>query len=258
MGNVLKTIIVEDEAGGRNSLRAILKSIDEVVLVGEASNADEAKILIADESPDLVLLDIEMPFKNGFDLLSEISTRTFEVIFTTAYESYAIKAIKFSALDYLLKPIDSEELKVAVLRACMKRMEKTYRPQEQIDNLLGNLKLINKQNFKLCLPTAEGSLFVPIDDIIRCESDTNYTRFFFNGGLKPILVAKTLKEFEDFLVDFGFCRVHNSHLINLKFIRRYVKGDGGVVVMADGSQVEISRRKKEIFQKALDIETGFI
>ncbi|MBU3663926.1 MAG: response regulator, partial [Bacteroidetes bacterium] len=118
MGNVLKTIIVEDEAGGRNSLRAILKSIEEVVLVGEASNADEAKILIADESPDLVLLDIEMPFKNGFDLLSEISTRTFEVIFTTAYESYAIKAIKFSALDYLLKPIDSEELKVAVLRAC--------------------------------------------------------------------------------------------------------------------------------------------
>jgi len=258
MSNVLRTIIVEDEHGGRNALRSILKSMDEVLLVGEASNADEAKILILEEAPDLVLLDIEMPFKNGFDLLSEIPKRNFEVIFTTAYDSYAIKAIKFSALDYLLKPIDPEELKVAVLRACVKRAQTTYRPQDQIENLLDNLKLINKQNFKLCLPTVEGSLFIPIEDIVRCESDANYTRFFLNGDTKPILVSKTLKEFEDFLTDYGFCRVHNSHLINLKFIRRYLKGEGGVAVMADGSQVEISRRKKEIFQKALDKETGFI
>jgi two-component system LytT family response regulator len=148
MSNVLRTIIVDDEHGGRNALRSILKSMDEVLLVGEASNADEAKILILEEAPDLVLLDIEMPFKNGFDLLSEIPKRTFEVIFTTAYDSYAIKAIKFSALDYLLKPIDPEELKVAVLRACVKRVQTTYRPQDQIENLLDNLKLINKQNFK--------------------------------------------------------------------------------------------------------------
>jgi two-component system LytT family response regulator len=255
---VLRTIIVEDELGGRNALKAILKNFEEITLIGEASNAIEAKELISELKPDLLLLDIEMPFKNGFDLLSDIPDRTFDVIFTTAYNSYAIKAIKFSAIDYLLKPVDPEELADAIARVFEKKKHNSYQPQLQIENLLDNLKSINKQNFKLSLPTSEGTLFIPIEDIVRCESDANYTRFFFKDGTKPVVVSKTLKEFEELLNDYGFCRVHNSHMINLKFIRRYIRGEGGIVVMLDGTEVEVSRRKKEIFQKALEKETGFI
>jgi len=254
----LRTIIVEDELGGRNALKAILKNCEEITLIGEASNAIEAKDLIVSLKPDLLLLDIEMPFKNGFDLLSEIIDRTFDVIFTTAYDSYSIRAIRFSAIDYLLKPVDPDELSDAVARVFEKKKHNSYQPQLQIENLLDNLKSINKQNFKLSLPTAEGTLFIPIEDIVRCESDANYTRFFFKDGTKPVVVSKTLKEFEELLNDYGFCRVHNSHMINLKFIRRYIRGEGGIVVMLDGTEVEVSRRKKEIFQKALEKETGFI
>jgi two-component system, LytTR family, response regulator len=256
--NILRSIIVEDELGGRNALKAILKQFPEVLLVGEASNAEEARVLIAELKPDLLLLDIEMPFKNGFELLSEIPDRTFDVIFTTAYDSYAIRAIKFSAIDYLLKPVDPEELQMALERVLEKKNHNSYQPQLQIENLLDNLKSIHKQNFKLSLPTAEGTLFIPIEEIMRCESDANYTRFFFKDGTKPVVVSKTLKEFEELLSDYGFCRIHNSHMINLKFIRRYIRGEGGTVVMLDGTEVEVSRRKKEIFQKALEKETGFI
>lgn len=254
----LRTIIVEDELGGRIALKAILKNCEDITLIGEASNAAEAKVLISELKPDLLLLDIEMPFKNGFDLLSEIPDRTFDVIFTTAYDSYAIRAIKFSAIDYLLKPVDPEELEDAIGRVLEKKMHNSYQPQLQIENLLDNLKSINKQNFKLSLPTSEGILFIPIEEIVRCESDANYTRFFFKDGAKPVVVSKTLKEFEELLSDYGFCRIHNSHMVNLKFIRRYIKGEGGTVVMQDGTEVEVSRRKKEIFQKALENETGFI
>lgn len=252
MGKGLKTIIVEDESRGRNALRALLSQIDGVQLKGEASNVDDAIVMIEAEEPDLVLLDIEMPFKNGFDLLAALPKRTFDVIFTTAYDSYAIKAFKFSAIDYLLKPIDPEELKAAIEKTAAKRENEVHQPQLQINNLLENLKSMNKQNFKLSLPTFEGSLFVPIDDIIRCESDANYTRFHIKSEVKPILVSKTLKDYDELLTEYGFCRVHHSHLINLKFIKKYIKGEGGIVVMLDGAEVEVSRRKKEVFQKSLE------
>ncbi len=252
MGKELKTIIVEDEARGRNALKAMLNHISDVKLIGEASNVDEGIALIENGDPDLVLLDIEMPFKNGFDLLAAIPNRKFDVIFTTAYDSYAIRAFKFSAIDYLLKPIDPEELKCAIEKTATKRQNDIHQPQLQINNLLENLKSMNKQNFKLSLPTFEGSLFIPIDDIIRCESDANYTRFHIRNETKPIMVSKTLKDYDELLTDYGFCRVHHSHLINLKFIKKYIKGEGGIVVMLDGSEVEVSRRKKEVFQKSLE------
>ncbi|MDZ4668185.1 MAG: LytTR family DNA-binding domain-containing protein [bacterium] len=248
----LKTIIVEDELRGRNALKAMLLQINGVKLVAEAANVDEAIKYIMDLCPDLVLLDIEMPFKNGFDLLAALPDRTFDVIFTTAYDSYAIKAIKFSAIDYLLKPIDPEELIVAIEKTAEKRKIAQHQPRLQINNLLENLRTVNKQNFKLSLPTSEGALFIPIDEIIRCESDTNYTRFFITSEARPLLVSKTLKDYEELLTDYGFCRVHHSNMINLKFIKKYIKGEGGVVVMIDGAEVEVSRRKREVFQKSLE------
>ncbi|MCE2741054.1 MAG: LytTR family DNA-binding domain-containing protein [Sphingobacteriales bacterium] len=252
MDNTIKTLIVEDEEKGRSVLKAMLHEIPEVNLVGESPNVEDAILKIQLHNPDLVLLDIEMPYKNGFDLLAALPQRTFDVIFTTAYDSYAIKAIKFSAVDYLLKPIDQEELKIAIEKTAEKRKKIQHEPQAQITNLLENLKAINKHNFKLALPTSTGSIYIPVDEIIRCESDTNYTKFYFKNDERPTLVSKTLKDYEELLTDFGFCRVHHSHLINLKFIREYIKGDGGTIIMFDGTEVEVSRRKKEIFQKALE------
>jgi two-component system LytT family response regulator len=258
MDNVLKTLIVEDEARGRNALKAMLKEISEVNLIGESPDVEDAILKIQIHNPDLVLLDIEMPYKNGFDLLAALPNRTFDVIFTTAYDSYAIKAIKFSAIDYLLKPIDPEELKIAIDKTFEKRKKIQHQPQLQINNLLDNLKAINKQNFKLSLPTSDGAIYVPIDEIIRCESDTNYTKFYFINEDRPTVVSKTLKDYDELLTDFGFCRVHHSHLVNLKFIKKYIRGEGGTVVMSDGTEVEVSRRKREIFQKALEKFTTII
>jgi len=258
MDNLLKTLIVEDEVRGRSALKAMLSEINEVVLIGESPGVEDAIIKIKIHNPDLILLDIEMPFKNGFELLAALPDRSFDVIFTTAYDSYALKAIKFSAIDYLLKPIDSEELKIAINKTIEKRKQIQHQSNLQMNNLLDNLKTINKQNFKLSLPNASGSIFVPINEIIRCESDANYTRFFLENEAKVILVSKTLKEYDELLTDFGFCRVHHSHLINLKFIKKYIRGEGGTVVMLDGTEVEVSRRKKEIFQKALENYTAIL
>jgi two-component system LytT family response regulator len=258
MDNLLKTLIVEDEARGRSALKTMLSEINEVLLIGESPDVEDAIIKIKIHNPDLILLDIEMPFKNGFDLLAALPNRNFDVIFTTAYDSYALKAIKFSAIDYLLKPIDPEELKLAINKTIEKRKQIQHQSNLQMNNLLDNLKTINKQNFKLSLPNASGSIFVPINEIIRCESDANYTRFFLENEAKVILVSKTLKEYDELLTDFGFCRVHHSHLINLKFIKKYIRGEGGTVVMLDGTEVEVSRRKKEIFQKALENYTAIL
>ena len=252
MNNLLKTLIVEDEARGRKALKAMISEINEVTLIGESPDVEDAIIKIQIHNPDLILLDIEMPYKNGFDLLAALPNRSFDVIFTTAYDSYALKAIKCSAIDYLLKPIDPEELKLAIYKTIEKRRKTQYQSHLQMNNLLDNLKAINKQNFKLSLPNANGSVFVPINEIIRCESDANYTRFFLENETKAILVSKTLKDYDELLTDFGFCRVHHSHLINLKFIKKYIRGEGGIVVMVDGTEVEVSRRKREVFQKALE------
>lgn len=254
----LKTILVEDELRGRNALRALVSRVPNLLLVGEAGNVDEASSLIHELEPDLVLLDIEMPAKSGFDLLADLPNRTFDVIFTTAFDNYAIRAIKFSAIDYLLKPVDLDELIAAVNKTAEKRQQSDHQPQLQISNLLENLKSINKRNIKLSLPTSDGSLFIPVDEIIRCESDANYTRFFLKNETRPVLVSRTLKDYEELLKDYEFCRVHHSHLINLKFIKKYIKGEGGVIVMADGAEVEVSRRKKDAFQQALNRFAGII
>ncbi len=258
MDKGLKILIVEDETRGRNALKAMLTLISANFIVEEAANVDEAIKVIERFNPDLVLLDIEMPYKNGFEILAETPNRTFDVIFTTAYNSYAIKAIKFSAIDYLLKPIDAEELELAIDKTIKKRKQNENFANSQINNLLENLKIINKQKFKLSLPTLQGNLFIPVDEIIRCESDSNYTRFFLNNENKSVLVSKTLKDYEDLLTEYGFCRVHNCFMINLKFIKKYIKGEGGIAVMSDGAEVEVSRRRKEVFLKSIEKYAGLI
>lgn len=247
----MKAILVEDELRGRNALLFLLNQLPELVqVIGVCGCVEEAKPLIQSLKPDLVFLDIEMPSKNGFDLLREIQDRTFEVIFTTAFNQYAIQAIKLNALDYLLKPIDFDELKQTLQNAVLKIKQKQS-SATQIEHLLHNLKTINHTEHKLTLPCAEGVLFVSINQIVRCESDANYTRFYIKDE-KPILVCKTMREYEELLADYNFCRIHNSHLINLKLIKKYTKGEGGIVTMVDGAEVEVSRRKKDAFLQKLE------
>lgn len=249
---MIKSIIVDDEKKARTILSGLLKAhCPEIEVIGEADSVISAEKLIREKNPDLVFLDIEMPFGNGFDLLEKTRDLTYDVIFTTAYNHYAIKAIRISALDYLLKPIDPDELVAAVKRFVeVKRNENIL--QNQINYLLQEIKSGNTKNNikKIAIPSIDGISFIEIDDIIRCEADANYTRIFTVNG-QPILVSKTLKDYEDLLEEYGFVRVHHHNLINMNHVQKYIKGEGGYVIMTDGSSVEVSRRKKSEFLEKL-------
>ena len=212
---MIKTIIIEDEAKSRFSLRKKLTEFCPVItIVGEAEDGMEGLALIKTEKPQLVFLDIEMPKMNGFEMLNAIEEKDFNVIFTTAYDQYAIKAIKYAAFDYLLKPVDIEELKIAVSKAAAAGSVET---RNQVELLLQNVQHPKKQLNKLAIPTLEGLLFFDISDIVHLEANRNYTNIFFNNKTK-IIASKTLKEFEDLLPGDTFFRIHHSHLINLNYI----------------------------------------
>lgn len=212
-----------------------------VKVVAEAINAAEGKEMISKFKPDLVFLDVEMPVQTGIDLLASLNKIDFEVIFTTAHEQYALKAIKLNALDYLLKPFSIEELETA-LDKCTNKKYSSIDP-EALNTLISNLKNISPENKKVGLPTLHGIRFVLIKDIIRIASDSNYTHFFFTDKTKMV-VSKTLKEFEELLTPYNFFRVHNSHLVNITHLQSFVSLDGDHVIMNDGSKVEVSRRRK--------------
>ena len=245
---MITAIIIDDEAKGRLALRQKLKSYcPNVHIVAEAVDGIEAVAAIEKHHPQLIFLDIEMPKMNGFEMLNTIKEKSFHIIFTTAYDQYAIKAIKYAAFDYLLKPIDIEELKTAVARADISENEQT---KKQIELLQQNMQHPKKQLNKLAIPTLEGLLFFDINDIIHLEANSNYTFIHFSG--KPrITASKTLKEFEEILPETIFFRTHHSYLINLNYIKRYIKGDGGQIEMQNGTYVDVSRRKKEEFLKAI-------
>ncbi len=241
----LRILIVEDEKKSREGLKNLIQEFcPNTELVGLAANVEEGLALIQQTNPDLLLLDIEMQTATGFDLLEKVPEIRFDVIFTTAYEQYAIKAIKFSAMDYLLKPIDVKELVQAIERVQKKRNGEAT--QEQVKHLLENLRSEPNKVNKITLSTSEGMVFLPVLDIIRCEAQGAYTQFNLKSG-KKILVSKNLKEYEMLLHDHAFLRVHNSHLINLAEVARYVKSDGGYAVMNDGTSVPISNTRKEEF-----------
>lgn len=245
MEKTYRVLIIDDEEGARESLRNILnRYFQDLEVVGTAHSAESGIEAINKFTPDLVFLDIEMPFGTAFDLLSKFDSIDFELIFVTAYDHYAIKAIKFSALDYLLKPVDIDDLREALDRF-RKRKEQRVPPGNKLEALLENLKSGERPK-KIAIPDTDGLLFVTLDDIIRCESDGNYTSIMLKSG-KRVLASKTLGDYEDLFKGEQFFRTHRSHLINLSHIVKYVKGEGGYVILSDGSQVEISRRKKTDF-----------
>lgn len=247
---MIKTIIVDDEPKGRLALQEKIKAYCPTVeIVGQAGNGLEAITLIDNLKPELLFLDIEMPQMNGFEMLGALKEKNFYIIFTTAYDQYAIKAIKYAAFDYLLKPIDIEELKTAV-----SKIEATSQNQlkAQLKLLQENLSMPVKKPQKLAIPGLEGILFVDICNITHLEANSNYTNIYMTDKTK-IIASKTLKEFSELLPGDVFFRTHHSHIINLNFIKRYIKGDGGQVELEDGTCVEISRRNKDEFIKRVRV-----
>jgi two-component system LytT family response regulator len=239
-------IIIDDEWKGRMALSQKLNDYcSDVRLIGEAENGEEGIKLIERLKPDIVFLDIEMPRMDGFDMLLRVPQKNFDLIFTTAYDQYAIKAIKYAAFDYLLKPIDIEELKIAVSKSNAQNRN-TEKKLEVLDQNLRGKALLNK----IAIPSIDGLLFFNITDIVHLEASNNYTSIYFINHPK-LLASKTLKDFEDLLPADIFFRSHHSHLVNLNYIKRYIKGDGGQIELQDGTYVDVARRKKDEFLKVI-------
>jgi two-component system LytT family response regulator len=244
---MVKILIVDDEAAAGNILKILIeKHIALATEIRYCDNAKDALEVLTVFNPTLVMLDIEMPKMNGFDFLNMATENNFDVIFTTAYDQYAIKAIRFSALDYLLKPIDVVELQNAVNRHIIKQQNQNQ--QLLVSNLLTNLQQKNPENFKLALSTSEGVSFYDPSEILYCEGENNYTRFVFTKN-KPMLVSKTLGEYEDLLAEHGFLRIHKSHLVNAKYVTKVDRD--GLLLMSDGKQLAISKRRKEMVMNKL-------
>lgn len=236
---MLKAIIIDDEHLAIETLSLLLKKYcTNVELLGSASNALEGIKLINHKKPDLVFLDIDMPGGTGFDLLEAFASRWFKVIFTTASSDYAIKAIKAHAADYLLKPIDVDELEAAIAK--LKSMNNATE--------MYNVENINK----IALPCTDGVQLFEINKIVRLEANDNYTWFYIDGLKNKFLVSKTLKEFEDEFVKKYFFRIHQTHIINLNYLDKYIKGRGGYVIMKDGTNLDVSSRRKDEFLKRIN------
>ena len=245
---MLSAIIIDDEQKGRLALRQKLQDYCPMVQVmGEASDGAEGILLIEKYKPQIIFLDIEMPRMDGFEMLRRINNRDFHIVFTTAYDQYAIQAIKYAAFDYLLKPIDIEELKSAVER--INQQTSTNFTQRKLETLEANL-LSRQTPKKLAIPTLEGFLFFDISHIIHLEAQSNYTEIYFTDHPK-LVASRTLKDFEDLLPPETFFRPHHSHIINLNYIKRYIKGDGGQIEMQNGNFVTVARRKKDEFLKTI-------
>jgi two-component system, LytTR family, response regulator len=244
---MMKAILIDDEGHCLNTLSILLNEYcPDVEITARCRSAAQGLEAIEKGSPDLVFLDIEMPAMNGFEMLEQITDVSFAIIFTTSYDQYAIKAIRFSALDYLLKPIDATEL----MRAVKKVQKQRHLPlAEQFQLLLKKIQHKETQFNKIAVPTLEGFELIPADQVTRCEADDNYTYLFLKNKSK-IIVCRTLKEMEEQLHDFSFfIRVHHSHLVNLNEVTKYIRGEGGYLVMSDGSTVNVSRSRKDALLK---------
>jgi two-component system LytT family response regulator len=245
----LKVVIIEDEKHSRETLKSMLEEFcKDVKVIATASSVSEGVKVLSIYSPDVVFLDIELQSGLGFDVLTQIKDPTFEVIFTTAFEKYAIKAIKFSSLDYLLKPIDLSELQEAVEKARDRMDTNVYR--QQIDTLMQSLAKENHKQEKICLATTAGMEFIAIEDIVICKADGSYTSFVLKNK-NTLMVSKHLKEYENLLGEYQFMRVHNSYVINLNEVKKYVKSDGGYIIMSNDMHVSISPRKKDELMEAM-------
>lgn len=245
---MIKAIIIDDEPDCCEVLSILLeKYCPQVKVLASCNSAADAITQLSKNEADLVFLDVEMPHMNGFELLEKLPQINFQLIFTTSYDQYAIKAIRFSALDYLLKPVDREELQAAVRKA--EERIKKHLPQ-QLEILLQKINKPANTINRIALPTMEGLQLIPLDTIISCASSSNYTILSLKENQK-LIVSRTLKEIEEMLEDHHFLRVHHSYLVNLNEVRKYIKGEGGVLIMSDGSSVDVSRSRKEQLLKKL-------
>lgn len=242
----LKTIIVEDELPSLQNLRQkIIEFCPDLNIIGTASLPEEAILLIENQKPHVIFLDIEMPRMNGFKMLDEIRDHDFDIVFTTAYNHYAIDAIRISAFDYLVKPISVGDLQNTVSRLMKKNHIRTA---ERLEVLRQGLSESRSQHDKITINTTDGVEFLEISNIIYVESSSNYCKIYLQDG-GTLMVPKLLKDFEELLSAYRFFRIHNSYLINLNYLRKYIRGDGGQVVLENGKALDVSRRRKEDFLK---------
>lgn len=244
---MLKAIIVDDEPYCCETIATLLEESRDVEIVSVCHNAADALVAIRKYSPDIVFLDVEMPKMNGFEMLEQLPQVNFEIIFTTSYDQYALKAIRFSAIDYLLKPVDEEELRTAI----QKVIQRSQKPiTQQLEILLQKIHQPSTPINKIAMPTMEGLQMIPVDSIISCESDSNYTILQLKNS-KKLIVSRTLKEIEELLEEHSFLRVHRCYLANMNEVEKYVKGEGGYLVMSDGTTIDVARNKKEVLLKKL-------
>lgn len=240
----LKAILIDDEPRGLSSMQKLLQiNCPYVNVIGSFTDANEAIDQIRMLNPDLIFLDIAMPVKSGFELLKELKGANFEVIFVTAHNQYMVEAFHFSAIDYLLKPVEDNLLIDAVERAKRRIEEKSG--NKNIETFLYNLKQTQSpQKMRLCIPSLKGFQVIELDDILYAESSGNYTNLYFSNN-KMVCTSKPLHEYEKLLEDAGFARIHKSVLVNLKHIKEYFRGEGGSVLLSNGHELEVARRKKD-------------
>jgi two-component system LytT family response regulator len=249
---LIRILIIDDEEAACNILSILIgKHMPLEHEVRAMQDPEKALRVLQEYQPTLVMLDIEMPGLNGFDFLNQAGTWDFDVIFTTAYDKYAIKAIRFSALDYLLKPLDIVELQNALNRHIIRRNLPQQTRQALVHNLIDNVQKTESEEYKLAISTMEGVFFYMPSEIIRCEGESNYTTFHF-AGTKSLMVSHTLKDYEAMLSDYGFVRVHKSHLVNLKYVQRMDRE--GVLWLQNGDSVPVSRRRKDLLNEKLKMK----
>ncbi len=250
---MITALLIDDDKNLRDGMRELLSFYaPDIQIIGEAEDVETGVAVIDKLKPQVVFLDIQLNDGTGFDILEQLAKKngktTSHIVFITAHEEYAIKAFRFSALDFLLKPVDPDELEIVVgkIRGVLEKND-SY---AHIDLLLENIRK-KVDNFKrIALTTADGIHLYEVSDIIRCEGEDNYTTFYIKNN-KPIVISKTLKEYEDLLSEYGFERIHQKHLINLAYLKSYVKKEGGYIVMSDNTQLPISQRKKERLQELI-------
>jgi two-component system, LytTR family, response regulator len=248
---MIRTVVIEDEEHSRKMLMEMLhENCRAINVVGSADSVKTGLTTIAEQKPELVFLDIELQSETSFEILQMLPEINFELVFTTAFDHYALRAIKFCAIDYLLKPIDLNELRLAVAKV-EKRMNRENL-NRNLEVLLNNIKSNSQSNHRIALSTLEGLLFVNVRDIIYCESNGPYTQFVFKQGDKMV-TSKHLKEYEDLLGGYNFFRIHKSYLVNLQEIKKYIRGDGGQLIMSNGASLNVSKQRKEGF---LNIYSG--
>jgi len=249
---MITALLIDDDSNLRNGMKSLLaRYAPEIRIVGEADSVETGVNLLLQNPPQVVFLDIHLGDGSGFDLLEEVNRQgklNSQIVFITAHEQYAIKAFRFSALDFLLKPVDPEELQKVIGK--LKQVIDKNDNVAHIDLLLENIRKKTDHFKRIALSNSDGIHLFEVSDIIRCESEDNYTKFYIKNN-KPILISKTLKEYEELLTAHGFERIHQSHLINLAYLKSYIKKDGGYVVMADNAHLPISQRKKERLQELL-------